>query len=175
MTRRWSKYAPRGAAVWTAAAMLLLGAGAASANEWSMAPIDPPMLVYGIPGDGDSVLFSAMCPVGTGPYELAVHASVETVPGITVAADGTRNSLQAAKVSFSVGGRTFSYDGAAVQPDDLNGGLEIDIQIAADDPFMAALDSGDALHVVLAGKQAGSIPLHGIKAPLATLLKKCGH
>jgi len=161
----------RGAA---AVAVLLLSTAAAAADTWTLSEGDPPMLVYGLRGDGDTVLFSAMCPVGTGPFELAVYANVQTIPGITVAADGTRNSLQSAKVVFEVGGKNFPYDGAAVQPDDLNGGLEIDVQIAADDPFMKALGSGGKLGVVLAGKPAGSLSLGGIDKPLGAFLKKCG-
>ena len=156
------------------AAALVLLALPAAANTWTLSEGDPPMLVYGLPGDGDQVLLSAMCPVGTGPLELAVHADLETIPGITVAADGTRNSLDAAKVVFEVDGKSFSYDGAAVQPDDLDGGLEVDVQIAADDPFVKALGGGARLSVVLAGKPAGSLPLAGIDTPLAAFLKKCG-
>jgi hypothetical protein len=156
------------------AAALLACGGPAVAAEWTLAPETPPMLTYGIPGDGDSVLFSAMCPVGTGPYELSVHAAVETIPGITVAADGTRNALDSAKVVFEVGGKSFTYDGAAVQPDDINGGLEVDVQIAGSDPFMTALGSGESLKVVLAGRPAGTIPLGGIKKPLGEFMRKCG-
>lgn len=151
-----------------------LGMQTAIAAEWTVAPADPPMLTYGVPGDGDEVRFSAMCPVGTGPYEVMLVSPLRTVQGITVAADGTRNSLQAAKVVLTVGKQNFAYDSAAVGPDDLSAGLEIDLQITNDDPFMAALAKGAAIEMTIEGKAAGKIPLHGIAKPLATFIKACG-
>lgn len=147
---------------------------AAQAAQWTVAPADPPMLTYGVPGDGDEVRFSAMCPVGTGPYEVMLVSPLRLVPGMTLAADGTRSSLQAAKVVLTVGKQSFTYDSAAVGPDDLSAGVEIDIQVNNDDPFMKALSSGSEIMMTIEGKEAGRIPLGGIAKPLAGFVKACG-
>jgi hypothetical protein len=148
---------------------------AAEGEVWSAMPAEGGGLavLFGVPGDAESMSFHAQCPAKGEPVEIWYHAEREVLPGQKRDAGGTRQRLEPVAVAVVVDGRRFDYPGAAVQPEELAGGNEVTWSTRPDDPLFEAMRSGRTLSLMIAGEAGGSISLKGSAKPIATLIAAC--
>jgi hypothetical protein len=161
-------------------AFILLAAAFAPAvaeegEVWSAMPAEGGghAVVFGVPGDAESMSFHAQCPAKGEPVDIWYHAEREVLPGQKRDADGTRQRLEPVAVAVVVDGRRFDYQDAAAQPEELYGGNEITWSTTAGDPLFEAMKAGSRLSLEIAGKAGDTISLKGSAKPLGMLTAAC--
>lgn len=129
-------------------------------------------VVFGVPGDAESVVFRLACKDRGAPVQFWYLSDQSTLPRQSTRRDGTRVEVGAVKIVVEVDSISHQYTGRG-QPEEMYGGHEIVWSASAQDALFKSLSQGRSATFVIGGKREKPINLKGSLPHLQKLQDKC--
>ncbi len=156
-----------------AATMLAPAVTAQEKAKWhSVAEGSRVSVVFGVPGDAESVVFRATCEKRGAPIQFWYLSDQSTLPRQSTRRDGMRAEVGAVRIVVEVDTVSHQYTGRG-QPEEMYGGHEIVWSASAQDGLFRSLLQGRLATFVIGGKREGPITLKGSLPHLQKLQEKC--
>jgi hypothetical protein len=130
---------------------------------------------FGVP-QSDDVRFFMSCTREGDAVETSWHVDVDKPTGMQPGLDGMRQRLenQRVEIRFADGDRTTSETlNAAFQPEEMTGGIFIEIHVPKNAPVLEKFRSSSDAALILPGVEPQTLDLKGADASIGKLLNAC--